>query len=638
MVGQTTGDYRSVAAGNWTTLANWQRFDGTVWATPTVGQGYPSQNIIPGRVDINTNITLDNTPPNPVGDLYINAGTLELSAYNFTVNGITNITSILSDNNATGQVVFYGQITVANTATWTSIASISVDLRIYANIINNSTNVILNRLRVYANVVLSGTGTMSVPESFEFESNFTVTNRTTVLIGYGLNYNNTAGATWINEGTLDYSHTVDLLMGTGGILTASFPGNTVIYSAGGDQDIKTPSSSYYNLSTSGSGTKTILNNLVIGGTLNIGASTILNSNGQDLAVAGNWINNGDFTEGTRTVTFNGANNQNITNPANEIFNNLVINNSGNSGNNSLILSNSVTCNGILTMTSGNINTGSNILILTPTTVGSLNYTSGRIIGKFRRGVSTPVGTNYLFPVGTLTYYRPANFNFSTISTIFITAEFIESSPGVAGLPYNDGSSLNNTFQEGYWHFSSSLAPSNTYTLTLTGNGFTSYVMDGNTRITGRNAASPNWQLFGAHVSFANPTGVRNGITNLNTTSFDYAFATSCATVANAGSDVAICKGASTTLAGSGGGTYSWSPAYGLSATNIANPVANPGVTTTYTLTVTGGCTNTDKVTVTVNPLPPAALGYAYQKSITINGAQVSGGVNLIDFPMLVSYH
>ena len=115
--------------------------------------------------------------------------------------------------------------------------------------------------------------------------------------------------------------------------------------------------------------------------------------------------------------------------------------------------------------------------------------------------------------------------------------------------------------------------------------------------------------------------------NLNTTSFDYAFATSCNTVANAGVDVAICKGASTTLNGSGGGTYSWSPAYGLSATNIANPVATPGVTTTYTLTVTnGGCTNTDKVTVTVNPLPPAALGYAYQKAITINGSQVSGSV------------
>jgi hypothetical protein len=44
----------------------------------------------------------------------------------------------------------------------------------------------------------------------------------------------------------------------------------------------------------------------------------------------------------------------------------------------------------------------------------------------------------------------------------------------------------------------------------------------------------------------------------------------------------------------------------LSATNIANPVANPTVTTTYTVTVTNGpgCTATDVVVVTVNPLPP----------------------------------
>ena len=75
----------------------------------------------------------------------------------------------------------------------------------------------------------------------------------------------------------------------------------------------------------------------------------------------------------------------------------------------------------------------------------------------------------------------------------------------------------------------------------------------------------------------------------------------------------------------------------MSATNIANPVATPGVTTTYTLTVTnGGCTNTDKVTVTVNPLPAAALGYAYQKSITIDHNKVSGGSDLINFPVLIN--
>ena len=64
--------------------------------------------------------------------------------------------------------------------------------------------------------------------------------------------------------------------------------------------------------------------------------------------------------------------------------------------------------------------------------------------------------------------------------------------------------------------------SNTYTLTLAGNGFTSYVIDANTRITGRNAASQTGGHFGIHGSGTNSTIIRNGITNLNTSSFDYA--------------------------------------------------------------------------------------------------------------------
>ncbi|KAA9034435.1 T9SS type A sorting domain-containing protein [Ginsengibacter hankyongi] len=79
--------------------------------------------------------------------------------------------------------------------------------------------------------------------------------------------------------------------------------------------------------------------------------------------------------------------------------------------------------------------------------------------------------------------------------------------------------------------------------------------------------------------------------------------------ANAGNDVTLnCTTGSTTLGASGGVSYSWSPATGLSATNIANPTATPTSTTTYTVTVTGsnGCTATDDVTVTVSTTPPSA--------------------------------
>jgi hypothetical protein len=71
----------------------------------------------------------------------------------------------------------------------------------------------------------------------------------------------------------------------------------------------------------------------------------------------------------------------------------------------------------------------------------------------------------------------------------------------------------------------------------------------------------------------------------------------------------ICAGSSVQLTASGASTYSWSPSTGLSATNIANPVANPASTQTYTVTGTdvNGCVSTGTVTVTVNPIPVVTI-------------------------------
>ena len=55
----------------------------------------------------------------------------------------------------------------------------------------------------------------------------------------------------------------------------------------------------------------------------------------------------------------------------------------------------------------------------------------------------------------------------------------------------------------------------------------------------------------------------------------------CVTLGN-GSFTATCGGLTIPCSGC---AYSWSPAAGLSATNIATPCAHPTVTTTYTLTV-----------------------------------------------------
>lgn len=72
--------------------------------------------------------------------------------------------------------------------------------------------------------------------------------------------------------------------------------------------------------------------------------------------------------------------------------------------------------------------------------------------------------------------------------------------------------------------------------------------------------------------------------------------------AYAGRDTTLASGDTLTLRGSGGGTYSWSPAEGLSCTACPNPFAQPEITTTYVLTVTNaaGCSATASITLDLN--------------------------------------
>lgn len=78
-----------------------------------------------------------------------------------------------------------------------------------------------------------------------------------------------------------------------------------------------------------------------------------------------------------------------------------------------------------------------------------------------------------------------------------------------------------------------------------------------------------------------------------------------------GAGAFFCQGSSTniqasptTISASSTISYSWMPATGLSATNVASPFANPGATTTYTINYSiGTCTNTALFTASVVPLP-----------------------------------
>jgi gliding motility-associated-like protein len=70
-------------------------------------------------------------------------------------------------------------------------------------------------------------------------------------------------------------------------------------------------------------------------------------------------------------------------------------------------------------------------------------------------------------------------------------------------------------------------------------------------------------------------------------------------------DTTFCAGGQAQLNTTGASTYSWSPATGLSNSNIPDPMASPLSTTKYFITGTdlNGCSSQDSVLITVNPKP-----------------------------------
>ncbi len=86
--------------------------------------------------------------------------------------------------------------------------------------------------------------------------------------------------------------------------------------------------------------------------------------------------------------------------------------------------------------------------------------------------------------------------------------------------------------------------------------------------------------------------------------------------ANAGEDVSICLGESITLNASGGVTYTWN-----TGNTGSSPTFTPLETTTYTVTVEDGFGNSDsdEVTITVNPVPIANAG---DDQVICNGESV----------------
>ncbi|MCX6352040.1 MAG: S8 family serine peptidase [Bacteroidetes bacterium] len=97
--------------------------------------------------------------------------------------------------------------------------------------------------------------------------------------------------------------------------------------------------------------------------------------------------------------------------------------------------------------------------------------------------------------------------------------------------------------------------------------------------------------------------------------------------ANVGTPTTICNGAATTIgaASVSGNTYSWTSNPSGFSSITSNPSVSPTITTKYYLTesiTATGCTKSDSVTITVNPLPTVNVGTP--KTICFGGSATLG--------------
>ena len=266
------------------------------------------------------------------------------------------------------------------------------------------------------------------------------------------------------------------------------------------------------------------------GEVYIGPGITWNLSNDTINIAENLINNGTIIASTGVVNFTGSNNSTISGSGNTQLFDMRVNKSAGA---TLTLQHPVLVTNTLTMNQGNVfTTSANLLTLGSSSAapGSLSYNSGTIVGPFKRyfANSASAGTAGLFPVGTASYNRYADFSFGSGPGVdqYLTVEYITGAPLQGGVPlYNglpltaSGSLIQNYSADGYW----SVIPTNNnyaapitsvnYGVTLFANNLTGMQSPQVCRIiksAGSNTAAQHhviWQACGTHTpinSSANP--------------------------------------------------------------------------------------------------------------------------------------
>jgi len=290
------------------------------------------------------------------------------------------------------------------------------------------------------------TGSFSIGDatsSFTMSGGTIVMQRPVVVIFPGFSYVNYAGTYSVTGGTIQFGN-------------SATPAGSIFEMASSVPlwDLTISATNTPTLYLGALNATTVLNDVTIGGVLD--AQTLGFLLNEDLIVGRNWVNNGTFTPGNGTVTFNSVTQaQVIGGSSNTTFYNLTNTNTNPTG---LSLSKDVTVNNVLTFASGSngkITIGTNNLTIA--SGGSIaGFNSTRYIvsspttasnGRLRQnGLSTAAR---VFPVGTAANYLPVTITPASSGSDFSINTF--RSTTTSGLP--GGSAFpSRTFQSDavYW--------------------------------------------------------------------------------------------------------------------------------------------------------------------------------------------
>ena len=251
---------------------------------------------------------------------------LNIGHVDFTVTGLSTLDGRINHTSASGTKAF-GGFTINASGNW-DCSAVDELFTISGNITNNGTFSASNSSAAGSSYTITGTrqatGTFLIPN---LVTGTNLTNNGSITV------TNTLGGTALTQAassnlTIDVSDANYTLT----TLTATANGNTVTYDFAGAQTSHT--NSYYNLSISKSGTKSLAATTTVSNNLLISGSAVLDvtvSNRQ-LNVAGNWMVTSTaldpFVENSGTVQLNGTTvSQTITTPlAQETFYKLTVNN------------------------------------------------------------------------------------------------------------------------------------------------------------------------------------------------------------------------------------------------------------------------------------------------------------------------